>query len=186
MPALARSDLQGNVGSLLKSAEAAQRAARTHVEHCVQTIVGLGPDATLRRGYAIARDGENRPVGSKAEAVRHRMLQCNSVTGRSGSRTGIIRGGRLMSDGQVLDSQSFNKNYKVLKDTADRGERVDGLAARRCSISAGAMSIDLPPWDARQNSLVKVSGHVLESGSAQIHDTPRLCLAPHDAEMAPP
>jgi exodeoxyribonuclease VII small subunit len=24
-----------------------------------------------------------------------------------------------MGDGQVLDSQSFNKNYKVLKDTAD-------------------------------------------------------------------
>jgi exodeoxyribonuclease VII small subunit len=24
-----------------------------------------------------------------------------------------------MSDGQALDSQSFNKNYKVLKDTAD-------------------------------------------------------------------
>jgi exodeoxyribonuclease VII small subunit len=24
-----------------------------------------------------------------------------------------------MSDGQILDSQSFNKNYKVLKETAD-------------------------------------------------------------------
>jgi exodeoxyribonuclease VII large subunit len=50
-------------------------AARTQVEHRVQTIVGLGPEATLRRGYAIARDPENRPVGSKGEAVRHQELQ---------------------------------------------------------------------------------------------------------------
>jgi exodeoxyribonuclease VII large subunit len=73
--ALARSDLQGSVDALLTSAEAVQRAARTHVEHWVQTIVGLGPEATLRRGYAVARDSENRPIGSKAEAVSHRMLQ---------------------------------------------------------------------------------------------------------------
>jgi exodeoxyribonuclease VII small subunit len=30
-----------------------------------------------------------------------------------------------MSDGQALDSQSFNKNYKLLKDTADWLARQD-------------------------------------------------------------
>ena len=42
--------------------------ARLHMDHCIERIVSLGPEATLKRGYAIARDGDGRPVGSAAEA----------------------------------------------------------------------------------------------------------------------
>jgi len=36
--------------------------------------VSLGPDATLKRGYAIARDADGRPVGSAADARRQTTL----------------------------------------------------------------------------------------------------------------
>jgi exodeoxyribonuclease VII large subunit len=38
-------------------------------------VVGLGPQATLRRGFTIARDQEGRPVTSREEAVRLLSLQ---------------------------------------------------------------------------------------------------------------
>ena len=73
--AVAQSDVQGSFGSLLSRANVAQRQAGTLVEHAVQTLVGLGPEATLRRGYAIARDAEDRPVGSKEAAVKYPVLK---------------------------------------------------------------------------------------------------------------
>jgi exonuclease VII large subunit len=44
------------------------------MDHCIERIVSLGPEATLKRGYAIARDSDGRPVGSAAEARRHSAL----------------------------------------------------------------------------------------------------------------
>ena len=73
--AVAQGDLQGSFDALLSGAGAAHRQARTLVGHAVQTLVGLGPEATLRRGYAIARDAHDRPVGSKEEAVKHPVLR---------------------------------------------------------------------------------------------------------------
>lgn len=73
--AIARGDLHGSLDSLVTGVRAAHKQSRTLVEHAVQTIVGLGPESTLRRGYAVARDPENRPVGSKADAVKHPVLR---------------------------------------------------------------------------------------------------------------
>jgi len=54
--------------------ESAMNTARMQMEHCVERIVSLGPDATLKRGYAIARDADGRPVGSATDARRHTTL----------------------------------------------------------------------------------------------------------------
>ena len=53
----------GGAGSLVE-------AARKEIEASTRMVVGLGPQATLRRGFAIARDDEGRPVTSREEAVR--------------------------------------------------------------------------------------------------------------------
>jgi exodeoxyribonuclease VII large subunit len=34
-------------------------------------VVGLGPQSTLQRGFAIARDDENNPLTSKEAAMQH-------------------------------------------------------------------------------------------------------------------
>jgi exodeoxyribonuclease VII large subunit len=44
-------------------------AARREIEASTRIVVGLGPQATLRRGFAIVRDAENRPVTSRAAAL---------------------------------------------------------------------------------------------------------------------
>jgi exodeoxyribonuclease VII large subunit len=44
-------------------------AARREFEASTRLVVGLGPQATLRRGFALARDGEGRPITSREAAI---------------------------------------------------------------------------------------------------------------------
>ena len=48
--------------------------ARMHLDFNIRQVVGMGPDATLRRGYAIARDAAGHPLGSKEEAAKQERL----------------------------------------------------------------------------------------------------------------
>src|SRR5687767_10801859 len=44
--------------------------ARREIEASTRIVVGLGPQATLRRGFAIARDAEDRPLTTREAALR--------------------------------------------------------------------------------------------------------------------
>lgn len=79
---LAASRLDDLVGWLARGAEASRRDAATRVESFVQRIVGLGPQATLRRGYAIARDRGGRPLGTRRQAEGQPMLELQFQDGR--------------------------------------------------------------------------------------------------------
>ncbi len=57
-------------------------AARKEIEASTRMVVGLGPQATLRRGFAIARDEEGRPISSREEAVRLPSFQVQFHDGR--------------------------------------------------------------------------------------------------------
>jgi exodeoxyribonuclease VII large subunit len=45
--------------------------ARKDIEGFVRLVVGLGPQSTLQRGFAIARDDENNPLTSREAAMLH-------------------------------------------------------------------------------------------------------------------
>jgi exodeoxyribonuclease VII large subunit len=66
--------LEGTFSTTRAGIPSAVRTARLRMEHSIQRILGLGPDATLRRGYAIARDPHGRPVSSAARAQQHERL----------------------------------------------------------------------------------------------------------------
>ena len=66
-----------------------------HLDFDIRQVVGLGPEATLRRGYAIARDPEGRPLGSKVEAEKRATL---SIQFRDGSLE-VENRERQMGDG---------------------------------------------------------------------------------------
>ena len=56
--------------SFTSGANSAAEAAKRDIETFARIVVGLGPHATLRRGFAIARDSEDRPITSRESAMR--------------------------------------------------------------------------------------------------------------------
>jgi exodeoxyribonuclease VII large subunit len=79
---LASCQLGDAVAQLARAAEAVRRDAGTRIESFVQRIVGLGPEATLRRGYAIVRDRDGRPLGTRRRAEVEPVLQLEFQGGR--------------------------------------------------------------------------------------------------------
>jgi exodeoxyribonuclease VII large subunit len=71
---LAARSLDGAHALITARSEAAIGTARMQMDHCIEQIVGMGPEATLRRGYAIARDQEGRPVASASQALLHKTM----------------------------------------------------------------------------------------------------------------
>jgi len=61
-------DLKCDVDAVTEGAGALVKASRREIEANARIAVGLGPQATLRRGFAIVRDAEDRPVTSRAAA----------------------------------------------------------------------------------------------------------------------
>ena len=45
-------------------------------------IVGMGPQSTLQRGFAIARDDEDKPLTSREAAMKHASFQVQFRDGR--------------------------------------------------------------------------------------------------------
>lgn len=67
----AADDLDCDLTAVKLGAVALVEAASREVEANTRIVVGLGPQATLSRGFAIARDAENRPITSREAAVRN-------------------------------------------------------------------------------------------------------------------
>jgi exodeoxyribonuclease VII large subunit len=74
LTATAGANVENTHARIGASIESTLKTARLQMDHCIERIVSLGPEATLKRGYAIARDADGRPVGSAAEARRHSAL----------------------------------------------------------------------------------------------------------------
>lgn len=62
-------------GSLLQE-------AGTDLEGLAREILGMGPEATLRRGYLLARDPEGRLLTSRAEALKSSTIELQFKDGR--------------------------------------------------------------------------------------------------------
>jgi exodeoxyribonuclease VII large subunit len=56
--------------------------ARKDIGNFARIIVGMGPQSTLQRGFAIARDNEDKPLTSREAATRHASFQVQFRDGR--------------------------------------------------------------------------------------------------------
>jgi exodeoxyribonuclease VII large subunit len=56
--------------------------ARKDFENFAKLIVGMGPQSTLQRGFAIARDREDKPLTSREAAMTHTSFQVQFRDGR--------------------------------------------------------------------------------------------------------
>jgi exodeoxyribonuclease VII large subunit len=56
--------------------------ARKDVENFVKIIVGMGPQSTLQRGFAIVRDNKDKPLTSREAAMTHTSFQVQFRDGR--------------------------------------------------------------------------------------------------------
>lgn len=75
-------NLEGVRDSVAGGSMALLDAARRAVESETRLVVGMGPQATLRRGFAMARDGAGRPVTSRKAAAQLPSLQIEFHDGR--------------------------------------------------------------------------------------------------------
>lgn len=67
----AADDLGCDREAVAEGSKALVESARREIEANARNVIGLGPKATLRRGFAIVRDAEDRPVTSREAAVRN-------------------------------------------------------------------------------------------------------------------
>lgn len=67
----ALSDLDDSLATLAVRAIATAEAAKKSVETYARIVVGLGPQATLSRGFSIVRDTANQPITSRESALRN-------------------------------------------------------------------------------------------------------------------
>ncbi|SIN68264.1 Exodeoxyribonuclease VII large subunit [Singulisphaera sp. GP187] len=65
----AQGDLEESLGAMAVRAVTTAEAAKHGVETYARIVVGLGPQATLRRGFSIVRDEANRPITSRQGAI---------------------------------------------------------------------------------------------------------------------
>jgi exodeoxyribonuclease VII large subunit len=56
--------------------------ARKDIENFARIIVGMGPQSTLQRGFAIARDDENKPLTSREAAMKSASFQVEFRDGK--------------------------------------------------------------------------------------------------------
>ena len=56
--------------------------ARKDIENFAKIIVGMGPQSTLQRGFAIVRDDEDKPLTSRDAAMNHASFQVQFRDGR--------------------------------------------------------------------------------------------------------
>jgi exodeoxyribonuclease VII large subunit len=83
--------LDCQLDAISQGASALVEAARRDVEANTRIVVGLGPQATLRRGFAIIRDVGGQPVTSRESAMGHPEL---IVEFQDGSVPVVIRDSR--------------------------------------------------------------------------------------------
>ena len=94
----AADDLDCDLNSVSRGARSLLEVVRREVEANTRIVIGLGPQATLRRGFAIVRDAEERPVTSRAAAMKNTEF---AVQFHDGTVPVVVRG----SEGGVTDER---------------------------------------------------------------------------------
>jgi exodeoxyribonuclease VII large subunit len=56
--------------------------ARKDIENFARIIVGMGPQSTLQRGFAIARANDDKPLTSREAAINHASFQVQFRDGK--------------------------------------------------------------------------------------------------------
>jgi exodeoxyribonuclease VII large subunit len=64
--------------------------AKKDIESFARIVVGLGPQSTLQRGFAIARDDENKPLTSREAAMSHATFQVEFRDGRVAAKNIVL------------------------------------------------------------------------------------------------
>jgi len=75
-------DLDTSLSLLESGAISITDDARRDIENFARIVVGLGPQSTLQRGFAIARDDEDKPVTSREAAMNQVSFQVQFRDGR--------------------------------------------------------------------------------------------------------
>jgi exodeoxyribonuclease VII large subunit len=75
-------ELGKSVSLLENGAVSISDDARKDIENFAKIVVGLGPQSTLQRGFAIARDDEDKPLTSREAAMNHASFQVQFRDGR--------------------------------------------------------------------------------------------------------
>jgi exodeoxyribonuclease VII large subunit len=80
--ALAGGTLESTLERIEAGVASIRRDAAGQIEAYARTIIGMGPESTLERGYAIARTPEGEAVSSRQDALRHREMTIQFRDGR--------------------------------------------------------------------------------------------------------
>jgi len=75
-------DLDKSLSLIENAAISITDDARKDIESLARIIVGMGPQSTLQRGFAIARDNDDKPLTSREAAMRHASFQVQFRDGR--------------------------------------------------------------------------------------------------------
>ena len=75
-------DLDKSLSLLESGAISITDDAQKDIENFARIVVGLGPQSTLQRGFAIARDNEDKPLTSREAAMNHASFQVQFRDGR--------------------------------------------------------------------------------------------------------
>ena len=75
-------DLDKSVSLIENGATSVTDDAKKDIENFARIIVGMGPQSTLQRGFAIARDNEDKPLTSREAAMNHASFQVQFRDGR--------------------------------------------------------------------------------------------------------
>ena len=82
MVAKATDDLDQSIASIENGVVSITDAAQKDIENFARIVVGLGPQSTLQRGFAIARSDEDKPLASREAAMNHASFQVQFRDGR--------------------------------------------------------------------------------------------------------
>jgi exodeoxyribonuclease VII large subunit len=82
MVARAADDLHKSLDLIESGVVTVIDTAKKDIESFAKIVVGLGPKSTLQRGFAIARDDENKPLTSREVAMIHAAFQVEFRDGR--------------------------------------------------------------------------------------------------------
>jgi len=75
-------DLDKSLSLLESGAISITDEARKDIENFAKMVVGLGPQSALQRGFAIARDNDDKPLTSREAAMNHASFQVQFRDGR--------------------------------------------------------------------------------------------------------
>jgi exodeoxyribonuclease VII large subunit len=94
MVARATDDLHKSLDLIESGLVSVTDTARKDIESFARTVVGLGPQSTLQRGFAIARDDDDNPLTSRESAMGHTSFQVEFRDGRVMVKNLGIAGGK--------------------------------------------------------------------------------------------